>query len=113
MIGIVRIYHDSYGANMGSRTFCQLSEYFGGVLITDNKKINALEKYKTLSHSEALLNIKKFTKLIVYNSKPNMFGGQAPKFAADVVRLILAVPNLYFYNCDPILDLQLGVPSSH
>lgn len=113
MIAIVRLYQDSYGENMGSRTFCLLSKYFGGVLVTDNKKIKALTEFKQLTHAEAISNIKKFTKVIVYNTKPNMFGGVAPKHAAEVVRLIRAIPEVYFYNCDPILDLQNSVPSSH
>lgn len=113
MLGIVRLYNDSYGKNMGSRTFCQLSKYFGGVLITDNKKIRELTEFRSITHREALDNVKKFTKLLVYNTKPNMFGGIAPKNTPAVVRLIKAVPDVYFYNCDPILDLQLSVPSSH
>jgi len=113
MLGIVRLYHDSYGNNMGSRTFCQLSKYFGGVLITDNKKIKQLKEFPQITHSDAIKNIKKFTRIMVYNSKPNMFGGVAPKHTAEVVRLILAAPEVYFYNCDPILDLQQSVPSSH
>lgn len=113
MLGIVRLYHDSYGNNMGSKTFCQLSKYFGGVLITDNKKIKQLKEFPQISHQDAIKNIKKFTRLMVYNSKPNMFGGVAPKHTAEVVRLILAAPEVYFYNCDPILDLQQSVPTSH
>lgn len=112
MIAIARLYQDSYGANMGARTFCQLSKYFGGVLITDNKKIQALD-YPQITHAEAISNIKKFTKLIIYNTKPNMFGGIAPKHTHEVVRLIMAINDVYFYNCDPILDLQLSVPNSH
>src|SRR5690349_5470566 len=105
MIAIVRLYQDSYGENMGSRTFCQLSKYFNGILVTNNKKIQELTEFKQITHEEAITNIKKFTKLIVYNTKPNMFGGVAPKHAAEVVRLIQIVPEIYFYNCDPILDL--------
>lgn len=112
MVGIVRIYQDSYGNNMGARTFCQLSRYFGGVLITDNKKIKELP-FKQITHDEAILNIKKFTKIIVYNTKPNMFGGEAPKYAEKVVRLINAVQDVFYYNCDPILDLPKSVPASH
>lgn len=113
MIGIVRIYQDAYGDNMGARTFCHLSKYFGGVLITNNKKIHALTEYKSITHEDAIANRKKFTKLIVYNSKPNMFGGVAPKHIGHVIRLILSVDQLYFYNCDPMLDLQISVPDSH
>lgn len=113
MIAIVRLYQDSYGENMGSRTFCQLSKFFNGILVTDNKKIQQLKEFKQITHAEAISNIKKFTKLIVYNTKPNMFGGVAPKHCAEVVRLILGINEIYFYNCDPILDLQNSVPSSH
>src|SRR5215216_4345553 len=113
MLGIVRIYQDAYGDNMGARTFCHLQHYFGGVLITNNKKIHALEEYRSITFEDAIENRKKFTKLMVYNSKPNMFGGVAPKHMPHVIRLILSVKDLYFYNCDPMLDLQISVPDSH
>jgi hypothetical protein len=112
MVGIVRIYQDSYGNNMGARTFCQLSKYFGGVLITDNKKIQELD-FKQITHEEALLNKAKFTKIIVYNTKPNMFGGVASRHTAYVVSLILSVKDVYYYNCDPILSCPTDVADSH
>lgn len=113
MIGIIRIYQDAYGPNMGARTFCQLSQYFGGVLITDNKKIHALEEFKSIRYDEAVANKAKFTKLIVYNTKPNMFGGVPAKHTAMAVQLILTVQDVYYYNCDPILHLPSDVADSH
>lgn len=112
MVGILRLYQDSYGANMGARTFCLLSEYFGGVIITDNKKIRGLP-FNQITYAEALANKAKFTKLIVYNTKPNMFGGVAAKHTASAVRLILSIKDVYYFNCDPILDLPKGVADSH
>lgn len=113
MIGIIRIYQDAYGNNMGARTFCHLSKYFGGVLITDNKKIHALKEYRSITYEEALANRSKFTKLLVYNTKPNMFGGVAAKHTPSAVRLIEAVPDVFYVNCDPILHLPKDVADSH
>lgn len=113
MVGILRIYQDSYGNNMGARTFCLLSHYFGGVLITNNKKIHALEDFKSIRFDEALNNKDKFTKIIVYNTKPNMFGGEAPEHIHAAIRLILHVKDVYYMNCDPILECPKSVPSSH
>jgi hypothetical protein len=113
MMAIIRLYQDSYGNNMGARTFCQLQKYFGGVLITDNKKIKSLEGFQTLSYGEAAKNADKFNKVMVYNTKPNMFGGVPADHMNDAIKLIMKAKELYYYNCDPILHLPKGVAESH
>lgn len=96
MVGIIRLYNDSYG-NEDSRIYCQLSKYFDGILITDNKAIHKLEKYDCITFNDAINNIAKFNKLIVYNSRPTEYGGS---FAYLATRLILEIEQLYLFSSD-------------
>lgn len=113
MMAIIRLYQDSYGNNMGARTFCQLQKYFGGILVTNNKKIKALDEFTTITYPDAAKNADKFNKIMVYNTKPNMFGGVPADHMNDAIKLIMKAKELYYYNCDPILDLPKGVAESH
>ena len=113
MMAIIRLYQDSYGNNMGARTFCQLQKYFGGILVTNNKKIKALEEFTSITYADAAKNADKLNVVMVYNTKPNMFGGVPADHMNDAIKLIMKAKELYYYNCDPILDLPKGVAESH
>lgn len=94
MVGIIRLYNDSYGSEE-SKIYCELQKYFKGILITNNRKILESKHYKSISYSDALNNIEKFNKLIVVDSYDET---NNTKSVPQAIRLILEVEQLYFFS---------------
>jgi hypothetical protein len=94
MVGIIRLYNDSYGSEE-SKIFCELQRYFKGVLITNNKRILDLKQFKSISYTDALNNIDKFNKLIVVDCWEE---GSNTRSVPQAIRLILEIEQLYFFS---------------